>query len=272
MQQNEEKVKEIFLKLKENVKYSLEAEYITPDDFAGKSREEIENIQVYYANIRKKLGEFFEIEGNATNAKPSEIKIIIIGDLSKVKRIGERMTSGTIIIKGNVGMHLGDYMKGGKILVEGNVGSFSFTSMKGGEAIIKGNVGDYLACTYRGDWRGMSGGRILVEGNAGDIVGLFMQDGLIEIKGNAGEFVGNHMKGGTIIVYGTARRVGAQMKGGKIVMLNDIEILPSFKFVGNVSNLTIDKYTFNYTFKKYIGDFAESKDPKGELYVKIDTK
>lgn len=262
-------MKEIFLKLKEVPKFSIEAENITPDDFSNKSKEEIENITIYYANKKARLGNFFDVEGNALNAKPSEIRIIIEGNLSKIKRIGERMTSGEIYIKGDVGMHLGDFMKGGKIIVEGNVGSFCFTSMKGGEVLIKGNVKDYLACTYRGDWRGMSGGKIIVEGNVGDIVGMFMQGGVIEIKGNAGEFIGNHMKNGLIIIHGTARRVGAQMKGGKIVILSDTEILPSFKFVEEVNGMDINGYKFERRFKKYLGDFAVSKNPKGEIFVAI---
>ncbi len=263
-------MREIFLKLKEIPKFSIEAENITPDDFAGKSKYEIENIPIYYANKKVKLGDFFDVEGGAENVKPENIRIVIQGELSKVKRIGERMSSGEIYIKGDVGMHLGDYMKGGRIIVEGNVDSFCFTSMKGGEAIIKGNVQDYLACTYRGDWRGMSGGKIIVEGNAGDIVGMFMQGGIIEIKGNAGEFVGNRMKNGLIIVHGKAKRVGAQMKGGKIIVLNEIEILPSFKFIEEVNGLKIDTYEFNKRFRKYQGDFAESKNPKGELFIASD--
>ncbi len=258
-------MKEIFLKFKGS-KTVLEAEVINPNVFSGKKIEEIENLTVYHGNRRAKLGEFFDIEGTSCD-DASKLRIVVEGNLENVKRIGEGMNSGEIVVKGNVGMHLGDFMSGGRIVVEGNTASYCATEMKGGELIIKGNAGDFLGAAYRGSWVGMQGGLIVVEGNVGRELCTFMNGGKVVVKGNAGDFAGAHMKKGLIVIQGSARRVGAQMLNGTIVVLTNVEPLPSFELVGEEKDIEIDGEKFSGTFLKYIGDKAEIR-AKGTLYIK----
>ncbi|MFX1599263.1 MAG: formylmethanofuran dehydrogenase subunit C, partial [Promethearchaeota archaeon] len=99
---------EIKLTLKKKPEFPLEAENITPDKFAGKSTAEIKKLVVYHGSEEKILGDFFSVSGSG--GEVNDTKIIIDGDLSNVKRIGEKMTSGEIVINGNVGMHVGNNM------------------------------------------------------------------------------------------------------------------------------------------------------------------
>lgn len=260
-------MQEVVLSALEIPSYTLEAECITPENFAGKSAEEIGKLPVYYGNVKAELGEFFEISGKPGD-KPEETRIVITGDVSLVKRIGQEMGKGEIVIKGSSGMYTGAYMKGGKIVVEGDSGDFSGLMMRGGELHIMGNAGNYLGATYRGDRLGMRGGIIVVEGNAGLEVGGFLNGGKIIVKGNTGSFAGVHMKKGLIAIYGRAgKRVGAQMIGGTIVA-NAIEsLLPGFELEGEEENPEIEGERFDGKFRVYSGHHAE-RNAKGRLYVR----
>ena len=258
---------EIVLKVKEQPSVGLEAEGICPDVFAGKTGPEIGQLTVYEGNIERRLKDFFEVGGDAGESA-AKTRIIIDGDVTKTKRIGQLMTDGELIVRGSVGMHLGSKMKGGRIVVEGNVGSFAAQEMRGGEVLIQGNAGNYLGSATRGNWRGMRGGKIVVEGNVGSETATFMRGGVIEVKGDAGQFTGVHMKKGLIIVSGTmARRGGAEMIGGTIVAGGVEAVLPGFKLEGTMENPEIEDTQFKGTYTKYSGDHAE-QNSKGVLLVK----
>lgn len=244
----------------------IEAEVITPDVFAGKSREEIASLPVWEGRVKRKLGDFFEIEGE-TSKNPEDLKIIVDGDASRIKYIGAKMTAGEIIVKGGVDMHTGDEIKGGRIVIEGNANSFTALSMQGGEIIIKGSAKDYLGSAPRGEWRGMRGGKIIVEGNAGREVGSWMIGGFIHIKGNIGSFAGVHMKGGTILVEGDAgARIGAEMTGGNIIVFGKIEEkLPGFTYKETVDSVKIGNENIKGPFRRFIGDHVENGE--GNLFL-----
>jgi len=245
---------------------SVEAEAITPDMFAGKSLEEILSLPVWEGNTKRKLGDFFEVEGDV-EATAAEVQIVIDGDASRIKHIGAKMTAGEIVVKGSADMHAGDGMKGGRIVIEGNADSFTALSMQGGEIIIKGYAKDYLGSAPRGEWRGMRGGRIIVEGDAGREVGSWMIGGLIHVKGNISSFAGVHMKKGTIIVDGDAgMRIGAEMIGGTIIVLGKLEkILPGFSYKGIVDNAKASEEVLKGPFMRFVGDLVE--DGKGNLFL-----
>jgi formylmethanofuran dehydrogenase subunit C len=260
-------VNEVILKPKDLPEVGMIAENIKPDTFAGKSIGEIASIEIFAGNQPSKIGDFFEISGkSASEAK--DTRIIIKGDITKVKMVGKGMRAGEIVIGGDVGMYVGLEMRGGKITVEGNTDSFAGQKMRGGELLINGNTGDYLGASYRGDWRGMKGGTIIVEGNAGTETGLFMVGGKIIIKGDCGTFAGVHMKKGTIIIEGsTPARAGGEMLGGSIVVKGETEVLPSFKRENTEKNLEIDGEKLKGTYQSYSGDHAE-RNAKGALYVR----
>lgn len=261
-------MKQITLTLKKPPALSLEAENISPDVFAGKSRGEIGSLTIFHGAKELPLKDFFEVQGSGAE-KAGDIRVIVEGDLSRIKRIGQGMTGGEIVIKGDAGLYVGADMRGGRIVVEGDAGAFAGQQMRDGELIIKGNAGNYLGSSYRGNWRGMRGGTIIVEGSAGSENGEFMIGGKIHIKGDCGPFVGLHMKKGLIIVDGAVSgRAGAQMIGGTIVINGGIDnMLPSFKLKGEQENLSIDGETFEGVYLEYSGDHAEPR-AKGRLYLK----
>lgn len=261
-------MKEVILKPKEQPNIWLEAEVIKPDVFAGKGLKEIEALEIFYGSKKARLGDFFEVSGSVSD-KAEDVRIIIAGDVSRTKRIGEDMSVGEIIIRGSADMYVGARMKGGRIIVEGNADAFAGQQLAGGELIIKGNAGNYLGSSYRGDWRGMKGGVITVEGNAGGEIAEFMLGGKIHIKGSIGAFAGLHMKKGLIVIDGSAAgRVGAQMTGGSIVVNGKItSLLPGFKFEEKEKDIKIDGEEFMGIYSKYTGDHAE-RGASGVLYVR----
>ncbi|WXG43284.1 MAG: formylmethanofuran dehydrogenase subunit C [Promethearchaeati archaeon SRVP18_Atabeyarchaeia-1] len=264
-------VQEIILVPKSiNSKVPIEAEVISPDKVAGKTVEQILGLTIFRGNRQLKLKDVFDVKGIKVD-KPEDIRIVIQGDIPTVKRVGEGMTAGEIIIKGSAGMHVGNNMRGGKITVEGNAGDWAGALMKGGEITIKGNAGSYLGASYRGEWRGTSGGTILVEGNAGNEIGSWMSNGTIVVKGSVGAMAGIHLKGGVIVVHkDAAPRAGGEMTKGKIIILGRIaEVLPSFKSEGKVPSTRTseeDGEEISGPFNKFVGDLADGG--KGELYLK----
>ncbi|MBN1329551.1 MAG: formylmethanofuran dehydrogenase subunit C [Candidatus Heimdallarchaeota archaeon] len=252
-----------------NTKIPIEAETISPDIFLNKSIEQIAELFIWRGNRQVPLKELFTISIDSNlNCKLEELKIILQGDLSNFKRIGQEMTGGEILINSSIGMHLGFQMKGGKIVVNGDADDFAGANMEGGELIIKGNAGHYLGGSIRGDWRGMLGGKIYVEGNVGNETGVWMRNGLIKIGGNAPMFLGMHMHKGLIIIDGDVEeRVGAEMTGGVIVVKGTLhKLLPSFAYQKKIKEIKVEYYEeIKGNFIEFIGDLAERK--QGLLYL-----
>ncbi|MDD3042250.1 MAG: formylmethanofuran dehydrogenase subunit C, partial [Methanosarcinaceae archaeon] len=198
------------LSLKEANKIPIEAEYITPDAFAGKTKEEIETLPVWYGNEQHPIGDFFKVELEGS-ASAEETKIVIEGDVSRVKRIGQGMTAGEIEINGNVDMHCGSNMAGGKIVINGDADSWLGCEMKGGEIVLNGNATYYVGSGYRGESCGMKGGKITVNGNTKDYLGEHMCGGEIQVKGNVGLLPAISNNGGTITIEGSATMPASEM-------------------------------------------------------------
>jgi formylmethanofuran dehydrogenase subunit C len=251
----------------------LEADNVSPDAFAGKSAAQIVDLPVYEGNGTYTLGKYFEVAGNA-GATAADTRIVVKGDVTKVKYLGFKISAGEMVIEGNTDLYVGAWMTGGKILAKGNVEAFAATAMKGGELTIEGNAGNYLGAAYRGDWRGMSGGKILVKGNAGSDIGMYMLGGEIVINGNVDVHVATHAEGGKVVIKGNAKsKVGGQMVEGDIYVFGSIDVMmPGFKPAGEV-DLEVDGTKGK--FAHYIGDMGERhKKKKGQviyanLYKKI---
>jgi formylmethanofuran dehydrogenase subunit C len=251
-------MQEVFLEPKVEFKISVEAENISPDKFAGRTQKEIQSLEAWMGNSKTTLGELFSIKVNDVGAA-ADTQIIMEGDFSRVKRIGEGMTAGLITIKGNVDMHLGSKMSGGKISVAGNADSWAGREMKGGEIAIEGNAGYYLGAGYRGETCGMRGGKITVLGNALDFLGEHMCGGEIIVKGDAGILPGLSNNGGKIVIDGSTSRPGSEMAKGTIIVGKVEEMMPVFKLEGTEA---VD----GVTYRKYTGDVIVNG--KGVLYVK----
>ncbi|HVN53191.1 MAG TPA: formylmethanofuran dehydrogenase subunit C [Anaerolineaceae bacterium] len=262
------------LKLNLQSNIPLEAGTITPDQFQDKSPGQIAKLPVVFGNEPFELGDFFTVDADGSN------DIILKGDASRVKHIGEGMTKGNIIVEGNAGMHLGAGMRGGFIRVEGNAGDWAGAEMAGGLILIKGNAGHALGGAYRGSRRGMTRGRILVNGNAGNETGSLMRRGLIAVGGSTGEFTGCFMIAGTVIVFGQlGARPGPGMKHGTLITFQTPELLPTFRyactyqpgFLGLILQSlrsqgvpVVDEYLTG-RYRRYSGDFTALG--KGEILV-----
>ncbi len=251
----------------------LEADTISPDAFAGKNAAQIAELPVFEGNNPSTLGKYFEVNGSA-GATAADTKIVVKGDVKKVKYLGFKMTAGEMVIEGSADQYVGAWMKGGKILAKGDVAAFAGTAMKGGELTIEGNAGNYLGAAYRGDWRGMSGGRISVKGNAGSDTGMYMLGGEIVIGGNCDVHVMTHAEGGTVVIRGNAAsKLGGQMVEGNIYVFGSIEVMmPGFKPNGEVE---LEVAGTKGKFAHFIGDMGERHKKKkgvvvyGNLYKKI---
>lgn len=205
----------------------LEAEVITPDNLAGKSPAEITCLPLQHGNAVVPLGEFFAVEGDA-----SDRDIVVEGDCRRVKLLGAAMSRGRLTVRGDAGMHLGAEMKGGEIVVHGNVGDWAGAEMRGGRIHVRGNAGNLVGGAYRGSRVGMRGGVLLVDGNAGNEVGCTLRRGLIAVGGDVADFAGVSMIAGSILVFGRVGvRTGAGMKRGSIAVFGAApQLLPTFRY------------------------------------------
>lgn len=274
------RVRKFVLTPKYAFKVPVDAEAISPERFEGMETKGIEALEVWEGNRRVTLGSLFnvaeselegEVDEKADAEAGGEIIIEILGDLSKVRRLGRGMTRGSIHVKGSGGLRLGEAMQGGRIVVDGNVGPWLGSRMRGGIIEVMGNAGDKVGSPLPGGSDGMRGGTILIHGDAGDEVGGFMIGGLIVVDGNVGQFLGYGMRGGDILVRGrSSGRAGASMKGGRIVLLGDCEsVLPSFSILELRPTVRVGEERIKGPFYLFQGDLNEKG--VGRLFVSKET-
>lgn len=249
-------------------KIPVTAECISPDFVAGKSLREIELTEVWEGNRRVKLGSLFKVQGE-TGSAPKDCTIRIVGDVGAVRRMGYRMTGGSIEVDGDAGMYLGERMRGGSIVVTGNAGSWLGTQMRSGQIEVKRNAGDSVGGSVRGGTKGMRGGTITIHGDSGTEVGAWMRNGIIRIKGNSGLYPGIHMKNGTIVVErDCAGRAGAHLTNGRIVVLGNMGgVLPSFQFEEIRQTAKAGDQKIPGPFYVFSGDVNE--EGEGKLFARV---
>ncbi len=251
-------------------KVPVYAERVSPDVFAGKTRDEILELKVWEGNKQKRLDEVFNVAEEPEGSAEDAIVIRLVGDLRKVRMVGYGMSSGAIRAEGDVGMRLGEGMKGGEIVVRGSVGSWAGCEMKGGRIEVSGSAGDYVGASNRGATEGMTGGTIRVRGDVGNEVGCFMKGGTIRVEGGAGEFAGVHMRDGTIVIKGDCGgRPGAEMLDGRIVISGHLpSVLPTFSIDAVRPDVKVDEERIAGPFYRFVGDAVD--DGKGKLFVSKD--
>ncbi|MPM98944.1 Formyltransferase/hydrolase complex Fhc subunit C [bioreactor metagenome] len=231
--------------LKKANKIPIEADNVNPDNFAGKTAEEIKATPVWYGNGQCSLGDFFTVEVEGSDSVENT-KIVFDGDVSRVKRIGQNMTAGEIEINGNVDMHCGFGMNGGKIVINGNADSWLGCEMSGGEIILNGNASYYVGAGYRGESCGMRGGKITVNGSTKDYLGEHMCGGEILVKGDVGRLPAISNNGGKIVIEGSATMPASEMKNGTVIIKGEVfDLLPSYKEEGmeEVEGISYRKFT-----------------------------
>lgn len=209
-------------------KLPIEAEAICPETMSKTI-----DLSLFVGNEKKKITEVFDIRVDGEAAGPSTTEIVMVGDCSRVKRVGEYMTAGKILVEGDIGMHCGDFMTGGVIEIMGNAGDWLGREMLGGKIICHGNAANYCGSGYRGGRKGMRGGEILVCGNVLDYCAECLFGGVVRVKGSAGIHAGSNMKGGTLIIEGDALMPCGDMFAGEANIFGTVhDFLPTFKEVG----------------------------------------
>jgi len=250
---------------KKKFKLPVGAEAITPDRICGLSPGELKALPIWEGNRELSLGELFRVELDTSGE--DSVTVLMRGDLRHVRGVGSGMSSGRVVIKGDIGMYVGEAMRGGVIQVHGHAGSWLGSAMRGGLIEVFGDAGDFAGAARRGLTSGMRGGEIRVHGCVGWECGCWMSGGLITVDGDVGLFGGIHMKGGVLLVRGGAEgRIGAEMTGGKIVVLGEVpSVLPSFTFEGVRGDTKVGGERLEGPFYMFLGDLAEGGE--GRLYV-----
>jgi formylmethanofuran dehydrogenase subunit C len=78
-------IDKVILQRKEPSMIPIEADCINPDLLAELSQREIKSLTMFYGRRKVSLSDLFDVEGERSNT------IIVQGDLSHVKRIGQSM-------------------------------------------------------------------------------------------------------------------------------------------------------------------------------------
>lgn len=262
----------LILKPKHEFTVPVEVEKIIPDNIAGKSLDEVFKIRVYEGNRRRTLGELFEVSGEIAE-KPAEQEIIFQRNTHKIRRIGEEMSAGKIIVEGDAGPLAGFKMKGGTLIIKGNAGPWLGAKMEKGFIEVFGDAEGFVGSKLRGEelYSGMSGGMIIIHGNAGREVGAHMAGGAILVEGNAGILPGMHMAKGEIMIKGNcAGWPGTHMIGGKIIILGRVEsIAPSFYFEAVKNKAKFVKEKIPGPFYLFLGDVLDNIAIPGKLLVSV---
>ncbi len=233
----------------------IEAESIVPKRFLDG-----EAVSVWRGNKELPLDEVFTVTIEGTAESTSEVEIFISGDTSRVKRIGEYMDAGRIVIEGDVGMHCGNFMSGGTIEIGGDADGWLGREMRGGTVICRGNARDYCAAGYRGGRKGMTGGKVEVFGSAGDFLAENLAGGTVIVHGDAGDMAGVEMHDGSLVIEGSCRRPCGNMAGGTCVVHGTASgMLPTFRKIGTISLEGVP-------FTSFTGDIANRG--KGNLIVR----
>lgn len=238
---------QVKLVLKNMPSLPVEAESINPENVTGKEIEAIEYLPLWCGNRQKRIGDYFDVEitsleeaktGTAFSERNSQnegqetiAKLVLEGDFSKFKRLGQGMAAGEMVIEGPVGFHTGALMRGGTLVIQGNAADWLGAHMEGGHIRVAGSAGHFVGAAYRGKNKGMTGGTILIEGNAGQMLGARMRRGLIAVGGDCGDMPGFGMLAGTILIRGTPGiRVGAKMQRGTVILFQPQGLLPTFYY------------------------------------------
>jgi len=163
-----------------------------------------------------------------------DIDLIIDGSVGYyVATCGDKLR---MHVYGNGGWYVGDNMTSGNLIIEGDVGDGLAQGNYGATVIVKG---DATARTAQLHKRGM----LIVGGKTSSMTGLFMMGGMVIILGDSGTHTGEMIVGGEIFVGGEIESLG---KNAKIVETtqNDIELLKK--------QLSIYGFDIDYDFKKVV--------------------
>jgi len=191
---------------------------IAVDRLCGKSATELQGVPIETSEGMRTLADLFSI----SSAESSDETLSVVGDCTRLQRLGVHHSRGTLLIRGNVGDRFGERQEGGRLLVLGDAGDEAFAGKKEGVSIVFGNCGDRFGAPLPGEKSGIRGGDCLVYGNVGDRACERLRRGTIVIGGDAGEALGAQCIAGTMIVFGDVGEAwGMGMRRGSLIFLSD---------------------------------------------------
>lgn len=203
------------------------------------------------------VGDLFEVSG----AGAEEERLVLAGALDRFDWVGARMSSGELVVRGDVGAWAGAEMSGGVLRIFGSAGA-------------------RLGAAYPGTRVGMTGGEIVVTGDAGEEAGAGMRRGLVAVGGRTGSGAGVRMLAGTVIALGgIGAEAGLGNKRGSLVSGRALEPLPSYAFATRLLppalglqlrrvrelGLNVDDALLRGTWARWSGDRTELT--RGEILI-----
>lgn len=213
------------LTLREWSPIPIEAGGIMP----GMSIDAIRSTSILHGNRSVPVHELFDL---TVTDGPDDL--LFDGPTGCVKRIGEKLSSGSIRVTADVGMHAGAMMTGGRLVIGGNAGDWLGAEMAGGTIDVLGHAGHCAGAGYRGCRRGMTGGTIHIHGSAGDELGAHLRRGVIRVDQSVGRFAGVNLIAGTITIGGDAGEgLGLGMKRGTIIVAGRFPSHPALIAAGH---------------------------------------
>ncbi|MBK1836801.1 formylmethanofuran dehydrogenase subunit C [Azospirillum sp. YIM B02556] len=168
---------------------------ILPERLAGRTVETVAGLPLPCGGGQSTVGDMFDLSaGDAAEG-------LLIRPIGAVlQRVGAGMTSGRILVDGDVGGHAGAGMGGGQLRIEGD-------------------AGEALGGALPGLPLGMRGGLISVGGSAGDRVAERMRRGIIVVDGAVGAFAAGFMVAGTLAAgRGCGPHPGFGMRRGTLLL------------------------------------------------------
>ena len=139
--------------LKQNPANKVDCSRLTPNNMAGLSLTQIENLGLSFTKNSPKVADYFEVSGSDSD------NIIFKNPSTQLDFIGHKMAHGSIICQGNVGDRVGDQMRRGLILIDGDAGDYCGSRMVAGTIGVYRSVGKYVGF-------GMKRGTILLNKSA----------------------------------------------------------------------------------------------------------
>ena len=218
------------LTLKSPLSLPIDVDSVLPENVIGCSVAQIGDQLIWCGKYQQPLRDFFDVSGSAAEDLTIQWRGCDDLGLARVNRIGQNMTTGTMLIHGDAGLHTGWQMQGGRIEVHGNTDDYLGSEMVGGTIVVSGDVGNHAGGRFCGEKIGMNRGQIFIQGSAGDGVGQGMRRGTIVVGQRAGKLVGWNMLAGTIIcLQGCGPHPGAGMVRGSIVAAAELASAAAIK-------------------------------------------
>lgn len=206
------------LTLRAPLERAIEADAITPDACAARSAREIAELPVWEGARRLSVGDLFEVRGERS------ARVRLEGDCARVDAVGAAMSTGELLVEGNIGRWAGTRMRGGSLRVSGSAGDGAGVEMAGGLIDIAGDAGDRVGASRLGASKGMLGGEIVVRGRVGAEAGARMRRGTI-VCAAAGARAGEGMIAGSVIALGAlGDDPGRYNKRGSLVALGGADV------------------------------------------------